>query len=318
MCDRESCLNYIFVILVWNRWLVCVPFCTESTEGRKQISFAFVLELSYNNGWCIRVCVHSLCSIVKKIYNNFYYKKRSCSHENQPFTVTLVHFYHSEPFQYRMYLWLLFYYFNIEWNKPPFPPFFFPFSNSSSLFLYPLHPLFTGPIKGTEALVKQSNKVVMECTTVPRYSLNSHSFIHSFNRSKSLFFETTLFFFLSGRLLFNNFWCGSQSGRGGIEANAVISLLHLFGSPLLVWRLIAIKGLREKQKGWKTWTRPTTWLGRGYGAEQAQLSLLRGRKQRLLIRQNNETMLARHTPHSTHCLQRLNSPNCLIKSVKTL
>lgn len=36
------------------------------------------------------------------------------------------------------------------------------------------------------------------------------------------------------------------------------------------------------------------------------------------MRQNNETMLARHTPHSTHCLKRLNSLNCLIKSVKTL
>lgn len=46
--------------------------------------------------------------------------------------------------------------------------------------------------------------------------------------------------------------------------------------------------------------------------------LLRSRKQRLVMRQNNETMLARHTPHSTHCLKRLNSLNCLIKSVKTL
>lgn len=36
------------------------------------------------------------------------------------------------------------------------------------------------------------------------------------------------------------------------------------------------------------------------------------------MRQNNETILARHTPHSTHCLKRLNSLNCLIKSVKTL
>lgn len=36
------------------------------------------------------------------------------------------------------------------------------------------------------------------------------------------------------------------------------------------------------------------------------------------MRQNNETMSVRHTPHSTHCLKRLNSLNCLIKSVKTL
>lgn len=50
----------------------------------------------------------------------------------------------------------------------------------------------------------------------------------------------------------------------------------------------------------------------------SQQSLLRSRKQRLVMRQNNETMLARHTPHSTHCLKRLNSLNCLIKSVKTL
>lgn len=61
-------------------------------------------------------------------------------------------------------------------------------------------------------------------------------------------------------------------------------------------------------------------LVRGYGAEQfeAEHSLLWGGKQRLLIRQNNETMFARHAPHSTRRLKRLNSPDCLIKSVKTL
>lgn len=41
--------------------------------------------------------------------------------------------------------------------------------------------------------MKQSNKVVMECTTVPRYSLNSHSFIHS-TGVNHFFLETTLFF----------------------------------------------------------------------------------------------------------------------------
>lgn len=61
-------------------------------------------------------------------------------------------------------------------------------------------------------------------------------------------------------------------------------------------------------------------LVRVSGAEQFELerSLLWSGKQRLVMRQNNETMLARHTPHSTHSLKRLNSPNCLIKSVKTL
>lgn len=50
----------------------------------------------------------------------------------------------------------------------------------------------------------------------------------------------------------------------------------------------------------------------------SQQSLLRSRKQRLVMRQNNETMLARHPPHSCLRLKRLNSLNCLIKSVKTL
>lgn len=60
----------------------------------------------------------------------------------------------------------------------------------SLLALYPLLPLFTGPIKGMEELVKQSNNAVMECTAVPVYSLNAHSF----SWSKSLFLSTTLFF----------------------------------------------------------------------------------------------------------------------------
>jgi len=50
----------------------------------------------------------------------------------------------------------------------------------------------------------------------------------------------------------------------------------------------------------------------------SQQSLLRSERQRLVMRQNNETMSARHAPHSTHCLKRLDSPNCLIKCVKTL
>lgn len=50
----------------------------------------------------------------------------------------------------------------------------------------------------------------------------------------------------------------------------------------------------------------------------SQQSLVRSRKQRRVMRPNNETMLAWHTQHSTHCLKRLNSLNCLIKSVKTL
>lgn len=42
------------------------------------------------------------------------------------------------------------------------------------------------------------------------------------------------------------------------------------------------------------------------GAEQFELerSLLWSRKQRLVMRGNNETMLVRHTPHSTHGLKK--------------
>lgn len=56
-------------------------------------------------------------------------------------------------------------------------------------------------------------------------------------------------------------------------------------------------------------------LVRGYRAEQSEpeRSLVLGSKQRLLIRQNNETMSAAHTPHSTRCLKRINSPKGLIK-----
>lgn len=82
---------------------------------------------------------------------------------------------------------IFFFHFNIEWNKPHplfFSFFFFLFSNLSLLALYRLLSLFTGLIKGMEELVKQSNKVVMECTTVPAYGLN----VHSFSWSKSLFF----------------------------------------------------------------------------------------------------------------------------------
>lgn len=47
-------------------------------------------------------------------------------------------------------------------------------------------------------------------------------------------------------------------------------------------------------------------------------SVVRSKRQGPVMRPNNETMLAEHAPHSTHCLKWPNSLNCLIKCVKTL
>lgn len=101
-------------------------------------------------------------------------RKRSCSHENHEIYSNITSLLSLATISIS-YLFTIFFHFNIEGNQPPLPQ-FFSFSNSSLPFLYPLLPLFTGLIKGTEALVKQSNKMVMECTTVPTYGLNAHSF----------------------------------------------------------------------------------------------------------------------------------------------
>lgn len=82
--------------------------------------------------------------------------------------------------------------------------------------------------------MKQSNKVVMECTTVPTHSLNAHSF----SWSKSLFFvdHIVLFCFFSPQNLAD--YCSIISDVAASLDQAqrkIVSFpLHLFGSSPLV------------------------------------------------------------------------------------
>lgn len=90
------------------------------------------------------------------------------------------------------------------------------FCDLSLQFLYPLLPLFTGPIKGKEPLVKQSNKAVMECTTVSSHSLNAYSF----SGSKSLFCPPIVhhhFFFIASSIIIVRYFSGVGASQDWAE-----------------------------------------------------------------------------------------------------
>lgn len=139
------------------------------------------------------------------------------------------------------------------------------------------------------------NKAIKRWWSAPLFQDTAWMRIHSAGVNHFFSVDHIGFFFMSSRLLFNNFWRGSQLGPGSSRTLWFLSCACHTSPP--VWWLDKTEAAKPGCIRW-------LWLARGCGAEQAQLSLLWGRKQRLLIRQNNETMLARHTPHSTHCLKK--------------
>lgn len=168
----------------------------------------------------------------------------------------------------------------------------------------------------------------MEYTTVPRYSLN----MYSFSWSKSFFGQPHFYFLYTAHYYLINSGVRAAWVRTGARWTLIVIFLQRW---LWLWTLVAIfpvlrspppPQVTQGAAGIANYKTKATNLDasedlvRVSGAEQFELerSLLWSRKQRLVMRQNNETMLARHTPHSSHGLKRLNSPNCLIKSVKTL
>lgn len=117
-------------------------------------------------------------------------------------------------------------------NRPS--PYFFPFSNLSLLFLYPLLPLFTGPIKGTEALVKQSNKVVMECTLFQDAAwMRIHSAgVNHFFLSNTLFFFPHLAHYCS---IISDVAASENRGRGE-RRDFSLALVRVASSSLVLRR----------------------------------------------------------------------------------
>lgn len=105
--------------------------------------------------------------------------------------------------------------------------------NLSLGFLYPSLPLFTGPIKGTELLVKQSNKAMMEYTTVPRYSLN----VYSFSWSKSFFGQPHFYFLYTAHYYLINSGVRAAWVRTGTKWTLIVIFLQRW---LWLWTLVVI------------------------------------------------------------------------------
>lgn len=172
----------------------------------------------------------------------------------------------------------------------------------------------------------------MEYTTVPRYSLN----MYSFSWTKSFFGQPHFYFLYTAPYYLIHFGVRAAWVRTGarwtliVIFSAALIVIVNTGSDFSCFAIFPVlrspPEVTQGAVGIANYKTKATNLDASKdfvkvsGAEQFELerSLLWSRKQRLVMRQNNETMLARHTPHSTPGLKRLNSPNCLIKSVKTL